>query len=39
MKVPRAGHLTNIEQPETFNAALGAFLDQHAQRASVVSTT
>ena len=37
MKIPRAGHLTNIEQPETFDSALAAFLDRHAQRASVVS--
>ena len=37
VKIPDAGHLTNIERPEAFNAALGAFLDQHAGRASVVS--
>lgn len=37
VKIPGAGHLTNIEKPEAFNAALGPFLDQHAQRASVVS--
>jgi 3-oxoadipate enol-lactonase len=38
-RVPGAGHLTNIEKPAVFNAVLGTFLDQHAQRASVVSTT
>lgn len=37
VKIPAAGHLTNIEQPGAFNAALEAFLDRHAQRASVVS--
>lgn len=37
VKIPGAGHLTNIEKPEAFNAALGPFLDRHAQRASVVS--
>jgi 3-oxoadipate enol-lactonase len=37
VKIPNAGHLTNIERPEVFNAALGTFLDQHAERASVVS--
>jgi 3-oxoadipate enol-lactonase len=37
IKIPGAGHLTNIEKPEAFNAALGPFLDRHAQRASVVS--
>lgn len=26
--VPRAGHLSNLEQPNAFNAALGAFLAQ-----------
>ncbi len=38
VKIPGAGHLTNIEKPEVFNTALGSFLDQHAQRASVVSS-
>jgi 3-oxoadipate enol-lactonase len=33
-----AGHLTNIETPEAFNAALEAFLDSYAGHASVVST-
>jgi pimeloyl-ACP methyl ester carboxylesterase len=37
VKISGAGHLTNIEKPEAFTAALGPFLDQHAQRASVVS--
>ncbi len=31
--LPGAGHLSNLEQPEAFNAALGAFLDRHADRA------
>jgi len=35
--IPGAGHLTNIEKPEAFNAALEAFLKPHATRASVVS--
>ncbi len=39
VKIPGAGHLTNLEKPEAFNAALGSFLDQHAQRASVMSAT
>jgi 3-oxoadipate enol-lactonase len=26
--VPAAGHLSNIEQPDTFNAALGGFLEK-----------
>jgi 3-oxoadipate enol-lactonase len=34
--IPGAGHLTNIEQPESFNAALETFLSPHAGRASVV---
>ncbi len=34
--IPQAGHLTNIEKPEAFKAALRPFLEQHAQRASVV---
>jgi 3-oxoadipate enol-lactonase len=37
VKIPGAGHLTNLEKPEMFHAALEPFLDQHAQRASVVS--
>jgi pimeloyl-ACP methyl ester carboxylesterase len=37
VQIPGAGHLTNIEKPEAFNAALASFLDGHAQRASVVS--
>jgi pimeloyl-ACP methyl ester carboxylesterase len=32
-----AGHLTNIEQPQVFNSALGAFLGKHANRASGVA--
>jgi len=39
VKIPEAGHLTNIEKPEIFNAALRSFLEQHAQRATVVSAT
>jgi 3-oxoadipate enol-lactonase len=35
--IPGAGHLTNLEAPETFNTILEAFLDRHAARASVVS--
>jgi 3-oxoadipate enol-lactonase len=27
VKIPRAGHLANIENPDAFNAALGAFFD------------
>jgi pimeloyl-ACP methyl ester carboxylesterase len=38
VKIPGAGHLSNLEKPEAFNAALGAFLDQHASRASMVSS-
>jgi pimeloyl-ACP methyl ester carboxylesterase len=34
--ISRAGHLTNIEQPQQFNAALGAFLRRHAALASTV---
>jgi pimeloyl-ACP methyl ester carboxylesterase len=26
VRIPRAGHLSNLEQPESFNAALAAFL-------------
>ncbi len=37
VRIPGAGHLTNIEQPQAFNAALAAFLDRHAQRASRVA--
>lgn len=37
VKIPGAGHLTNLEKPEAFHAALEPFLDRHAQRASVVS--
>ncbi len=29
-----AGHLSNLEQPQSFNAVLTAFLDTHADRAS-----
>ena len=36
--IPGSGHLTNIEQPKAFNAALGAFLDKHASLASQVSS-
>ena len=35
--IPGAGHLTNIEKPEAFNAALETFLNRHASRASVIS--
>lgn len=37
VKIPAAGHLTNLERPEAFNAALAAFLDRQAGGASVVS--
>ncbi len=37
VKIPGAGHLTNLEKPEVFHAALEPFLDRHAQQASVVS--
>lgn len=33
VRIPQAGHLTNIEKPQEFNAALRQFLTQHAQRA------
>jgi 3-oxoadipate enol-lactonase len=39
VKIPGAGHLTNLEKPEAFNAVLGPFLDRHAQRASVISAS
>jgi 3-oxoadipate enol-lactonase len=39
VKIPKAGHLTNLEKPEVFNTALEAFLDRYAQRASVVTAT
>ena len=32
--VERAGHLSNIEAPERFNAVLGEFLDRYADRAT-----
>ncbi len=35
--IPGSGHLTNLERPVAFNAALEGFLSRHAQRASVVS--
>jgi pimeloyl-ACP methyl ester carboxylesterase len=35
--LPRAGHLSNIEQPDLFNQTVGAFLDQHAGRASALA--
>jgi pimeloyl-ACP methyl ester carboxylesterase len=38
IKIPAAGHLTNLEKPEEFNAALRPFLEKHAQRASVVAS-
>jgi len=30
VEIPGAGHLTNLEQPEAFNAALARFLDRAA---------
>ena len=27
VRIPRAGHLSNLEQPDAFNAALARFLD------------
>jgi 3-oxoadipate enol-lactonase len=35
--IPGAGHLTNIEKPAAFNAALETFLHRHADQASVVT--
>lgn len=29
VSIPRAGHLSNLEQPELFNAALRQFLEEH----------
>jgi 3-oxoadipate enol-lactonase len=29
VEIPGAGHLSNLEQPERFNAALSAFLERH----------
>jgi len=29
VSIPRAGHLSNLEQPENFNAALRQFLEEH----------
>lgn len=37
IRIPQAGHLTNIEKPQEFNAALRPFLEQHAQRASLAA--
>ncbi len=31
--LPGIGHLTNLEAPDAFNAAVGAFLDRHRARA------
>jgi pimeloyl-ACP methyl ester carboxylesterase len=31
VSIPRAGHLSNLEQPEKFNAALRQFLEEHHQ--------
>jgi 3-oxoadipate enol-lactonase len=28
VEIPGAGHLSNLEQPERFNAALSAFLER-----------
>jgi len=33
VRIPQAGHLTNIEKPKEFNAALRRFLTQHASLA------
>ena len=33
-----AGHLSNMERPDAFNAAVGTFLDRHAVRASTLGT-
>jgi len=35
--IPQAGHLSNLERPESFNAALEKFLDRHADAASRVN--
>lgn len=37
VRISQAGHLTNIEKPQEFNAALRPFLEQHAARASIVA--
>jgi pimeloyl-ACP methyl ester carboxylesterase len=37
--IQAAGHLTNIEQPEAFNAALSAFLDPLLGRTSIGTGT
>ncbi len=34
--IEQAGHLTNIEAPDRFNAILGDFLDRHAGRATTI---
>lgn len=34
VELPQAGHLANIEQPQAFNAALGAFLAAQAKAAA-----
>lgn len=38
VRIPQAGHLTNIEKPVEFNAALRLFLEQHARQASTVAS-
>lgn len=37
IRIPQAGHLTNIEKPKEFNAALRSFLERHVSFASVVA--
>jgi pimeloyl-ACP methyl ester carboxylesterase len=37
--IPGAGHLSNLDQPETFEAALRPFLTRHADRASALAAT
>ena len=39
VNIPGAGHLTNIEKPQAFNAALETFLHRYAARASEVAAS
>jgi len=38
IRIAQAGHLTNIEKPAEFNAALRSFLERYAERASLAPT-
>jgi 3-oxoadipate enol-lactonase len=35
--IPGAGHLSNLDRPDAFEAALRAFLDRHADRATTLA--